>query len=99
MNQADLLARGFTRRQLGRIASVITAGAALPFYNEAAFAQRATRAAIGEDAVKINQNENPMGPCPEALDAISKVARFGGRYSPHNETGELIQVTAALERL
>src|SRR5260221_2646210 len=32
------------------------------------------------DAVKINANENPLGPCTEALDAIHKVAKNGGRY-------------------
>ena len=32
------LSRGFSRRQVGRIASMLTAGAALPFYNEFAMA-------------------------------------------------------------
>ena len=32
------------------------------------------------DAVKINANENPMGPCPEAADAIYNVVKKGGRY-------------------
>ena len=94
-----ILSRGFTRRQLGRIASVITAGAALPFYNEAAFAQRANRREIPPDAVRLNENENPLGPCPEALEAIYRVAKFGGRYSPHNEAGELIQTAAGMENL
>ena len=35
----DFLKRGFTRRSLGRITSVLAAGAALPFYNESAMAQ------------------------------------------------------------
>ena len=35
--------RGFTRRHLGRIASLLAAGAALPFYNEYAMAQDAER--------------------------------------------------------
>jgi hypothetical protein len=39
--EESILSRGFTRRQLARMASVLTAGAALPFYSEAAFAQRA----------------------------------------------------------
>jgi hypothetical protein len=32
------------------------------------------------DAIKINANENPLGPCPEALEAIHKIAKNGGRY-------------------
>jgi histidinol-phosphate aminotransferase len=35
----ELAARGFTRRDLARIAVLMSAGAALPFYNEAALAQ------------------------------------------------------------
>jgi hypothetical protein len=35
----DLLARGFSRRSLGRFASLLGAGAALPFFNEGALAQ------------------------------------------------------------
>ncbi len=43
----SLLERGFTRRQVGRIASLLTAGAALPFYNEFAMAQEAQRRSLG----------------------------------------------------
>lgn len=92
--ETNILSRGFSRRQLGRIASILTAGAAIPFYNEAAFAQRAIRREISPDAVRINSNENPLGPCPEALEAISAVAKFGGRYSPHDEQGELVKTIA-----
>ncbi len=99
MVHTDILSRGFTRRQLGRIASVITAGAVLPFYNEAAMAQRGNRGAMPDDGVKINQNENPLGPCPEALEAISQVAKFGGRYSPHGESRELVRTAAEMEGL
>ena len=35
----DMLGRGFSRRDFGRLAAFLTAGAALPFYNEAALAQ------------------------------------------------------------
>ena len=99
--QESFLTRGFSRRQLGRIAGVLTAGAALPFYNEAAFAQRAMakRGEMSPDAVRINSNENPLGPCPEALDAICQIAKFGGRYSPHDEVGELTSTIAAQEGL
>jgi histidinol-phosphate aminotransferase len=77
---ADLLKRGFSRRNFGRLASVIAAGAALPFYNERALAQLSMVKSMPPDAVKINANENPMGPCPEAADAIYNVVKKGGRY-------------------
>ena len=97
--ESSLLSRGFSRRQLGRIASLLTAGAALPFYNEAAFAQRAVRGQMSADAVRISSNENPLGPCSDALQAINYVAKDGGRYQPHNETGELVKTATEQEGL
>jgi histidinol-phosphate aminotransferase len=76
----ELLKRGFSRRALGRFATMITAGAAMPFYNESAMAQLSRVRGIPEDAVKIDANENPMGPCPEAAEAIYGVVKKGGRY-------------------
>ena len=69
------------RRQFGRAAALLAAGAALPFYNEAALAQDLKEiASVPPDAVRLNTNENPMGPCPAALEAIRKVVPLGGRY-------------------
>src|SRR6266568_946581 len=77
----DFLRRGFSRRNFGRIAAMITAGAAMPFYNEPAMAQlSAIRGGMPPGAVKINANENPLGPCEEALAAVYAVAKNGGRY-------------------
>src|SRR6185436_6976629 len=97
----SLLQRGFSRRQLGRIASLLTAGAALPFYNESAMAQeaerRAGRAPAGADTVRINQNENPMGPSKEGLEAMMRTAPAAWRYSPANEQGELARAISEIE--
>src|SRR5260370_9870817 len=77
----EFVKRGFSRRNFGRLAAMITAGATLPFYNEPAMAQlSAIRGGMPADAVKINANENPLGPCEDALAAIHKVAKDGGRY-------------------
>lgn len=78
--KTDLLKRGFSRRGFGRIATMLTAGAALPLYNEQALAQLSKSGPIPPDAVKIDANENPLGPCPEAVDAIYKSIKQGGRY-------------------
>jgi histidinol-phosphate aminotransferase len=72
---------GISRRQFGRAAALLAAGAALPFYNEAALAQDLKEiASVPPDAVRLNTNENPMGPCPAALEAIRRVVPLGGRY-------------------
>ena len=75
--QQELLNRGFSRRTFGRIASILTAGAALPFYNEPALAQL-SRVDAPPDAVMINSNENPLGPCKEAREAAHKMWSRGG---------------------
>jgi histidinol-phosphate/aromatic aminotransferase/cobyric acid decarboxylase-like protein len=75
------------------------AGAALPFYNESALAQlSAIRGPIPPDAVKLDANENPLGPCPEALEAVYKFARDGGRVH-YEETFRLQELLAEQEGL
>src|SRR5262249_49893761 len=78
--KSGLLKRGFSRRSFGRLATMITAGAARPFYNERALAQLSMVKSMPSDAVKINANEKPLGPCPEAADAMHSVIKKGGRY-------------------
>ena len=80
-DQREFVKRGFSRRNFGRLATLLTAGATLPFYNEPALAQLSMlKEPMPADAVKINANENPMGPCPEAAEAIYNVVKKGGRY-------------------
>jgi len=97
--RTELRARGFSRRDFARWAALMTAGTALPFYNEAALAQdlRAI-GTIPPDAVKINANENPMGPCPSAAEAIRAVVPQGGRYL-FNHTFAFIDAMAETEGL
>lgn len=77
----ELLNRGFSRRNFGKIAALISASATLPFYNEFALAQYSkVEGGIPPDAVKINANENPLGPCSDAIDAIQSIVPKGGRY-------------------
>jgi histidinol-phosphate aminotransferase len=76
----ELIQRGFSRRNFGRMAAMLTAGAALPFYNESALAQLSAVRNMPPDAVKINANENPLGPCEEAAAAAHKIIQNGGRY-------------------
>ena len=88
-----------------RAALMITAGTALPFYNEFALAQEASPARarggagrdfLPPDAVRIGSNENPLGPCAEALEAIYSVAKKGGRYGGP-ESAEFPKLAADLE--
>ncbi len=94
----EFLQRGFTRRHLGRLTTMMAAGAALPFYNEPALAQLSRVANIPSDAVLINANENPLGPCAEAQDAIHSIVPRGGRYL-YGETDNAAQILAEQEGL
>ena len=97
--QQEILGRGFTRRSLGRFGALLGAGAALPFYNEPALAQLSRLSSpMPPDAVKINANENPLGPAPEAIEAMSKVIAKGGRYL-YEETFTFSRILAEQEGL
>lgn len=90
---------GLNRRDFARLAALLAAGAALPFYNEFTLAQDIKAIArIPLDAVKLNANENPLGPCPEALEAIDKIVHLTGRYL-FRETFAFVETLAASEGL
>jgi histidinol-phosphate aminotransferase len=94
----DFQNRGFSRRSFHKIASLLAAGATLPFYNEQALAQLSMVRNLPPDAVKINANENPMGPCHEAAEAIHAVVQKGGRYM-YEETFTMASTMAEKEGL
>jgi histidinol-phosphate aminotransferase len=83
---ADLRRRAF----LGG-AALLTA---LPIVSEAtlAHAKLASQGlgVLPPDAVIINANENPLGPCKAACEAITKILPLGGRY---DRMGELTALT------
>ena len=93
--KSDLINRGFSRRNFGRIAAMITAGATLPFYNEPALAQL-SKVNAPPDAVLLNANENPLGPCKEAREAAARMIEHGGRYR-YSEADRVQQLLAQQE--
>ena len=98
---ADLAERGVSRRNFGRIAAMLSAGATLPLFTEPGLAQLSQiRGKIPDDAVMINSNENPLGPCPEALEAVHSITPKGGRYlfSLTSDFEELLAEQEGLKR-
>jgi histidinol-phosphate aminotransferase len=98
--QRELEQRGVSRRNFGRIAAMISAGAAaMPFLSEPALAQLSQiKGKIPDDAVMINSNENPLGPCKEAAEAAHSMIAQGGRYL-FSQTSEFEQLLAEQEGL
>jgi histidinol-phosphate aminotransferase len=105
----ELFERGYSRRNIGRIA--LGAAAALPFFHEFALAQQAEtsparrsrgggmRAPYDPDMIRISGNENPMGPTKEGLEAIAKVAPLAWRYGPRGDNQDFEAVLAKSEDL
>lgn len=88
-----------SRRSFMRMAGV---AASMPIFTEAHFAwaaqqagtaaaapARRVRQAMPPGAVLINANENPLGPCKAACEAIAAIAPKGGRYDIDGETAQL----------
>jgi histidinol-phosphate aminotransferase len=90
------------------------AAAATPILTEAHFARAAQTAAgpnehpappslnfpaLPADAVLINANENPMGPCQAARDRIRELTPAGGRYDLYGEADKLIDTFASQHNL
>jgi len=106
MNRPEASAANSTsRRSFMKYASLF---AAAPVLGEAHFAHAARVAAsaaaggynfgptmMPEDAVLINANENPLGPCKAACEAIAAIAPKGGRYDLYGETDKLTKTFAA----
>jgi len=92
----EFLQRGFTRRNFGQIATMIAGASALPFYNEPALAQLSRVRDVPPDAVMINANENPLGPCTEAREAAHNMVAKGGRYM-YGETDKVAKILAEQE--
>lgn len=68
----------------------------LPVLTERALAQLSYPGEAPPDAVLLNANENPLGPCAEALEAMSRALRSGGRYQ-FGETLRLARTAAQME--
>jgi histidinol-phosphate aminotransferase len=98
-SERELLARGFSRRHFFKVASLMGAASSMPLFSEAAFAQLSSfNNEVPPDAVLINANENPLGPCPQALEAATGFLKQGGRY--HFElTSQLRDLLARQEGL
>jgi histidinol-phosphate aminotransferase len=92
-----------SRRSFLRMAGL---AATLPLVSEGHLARAAQQAVAPKapaafphptnpNAVMINANENPLGPCDAALSAITSIARTGGRYDATGCEDELTALLAA----
>ncbi|MDB5476369.1 MAG: aminotransferase class [Phenylobacterium sp.] len=89
------------RRAFLQAAAVVAAAG--PIMTEATLAQAKMASqrfgVLPPDAVIINANENPLGPCQAACEAITKILPLGGRYDRMGELDALTNEYAALHGL
>lgn len=90
----DLLDRGYSRRNLAKVAALLGAGAAVARVTGAA-AQQAAKPVAG--AVRIGANECWTGPFPVAAEAAFKLVQAGNRYEPDDEHAKLFAAVAQVE--
>jgi histidinol-phosphate aminotransferase len=92
----------FSRRSFLQLSAAASAAAAFQIVTEpmlAAAARRTfSRGSVPKDGVMIDSNENPLGPCQSARDAMSAIIPQGGRYLD-NLTEDLVNTFAQLEGL
>lgn len=91
----DLVARGYSRRNLGRIAALLGGGIAASQVAGPAFAQQSAKGVVG--AVRIGSNECWTGPLPAGAQAAMMMVSQGNRYEPSDEHAKLIAAVAAVE--
>lgn len=92
---------GISRRSFLRYSAAASVIASIPILTESdlAYAQHHRMAKpIPADAVRINANENPLGPCSGACATISSLIPEGGRYD-FSLTEKLVTTFSTMEGL
>jgi len=88
----------FSRRSFLQFSAAASATAVLPAFTESMLAQsaRPRMPEPGPGAVVIDANENPLGPCQAARDAMATILPHGNRYATYL-TDDLVKSYAQLE--
>jgi histidinol-phosphate aminotransferase len=98
--QDDLLSRGYSRRQMGKIAAVFGMGAAAAAtMGRPAWASAGIPDAAPSAKVRIGANECWTGPLAPGQAAAAGIIAMGNRYAPHNERGDFIKAVMQVENV
>jgi histidinol-phosphate aminotransferase len=96
-SEDDLLDRGFSRRQLARIAAVFSIGAVAASYGRPAWASAGIPDPAPAARVRIGANECWTGPMAPGHAAAAAIIASGNRYAPHDERGDFIRTVSQVE--
>ncbi|HEX4179896.1 MAG TPA: pyridoxal phosphate-dependent aminotransferase [Caulobacteraceae bacterium] len=95
----DLLERGYSRRQLGRIAAVFSMGAAVASMGRPAWASAGVPDPAPTAKVRIGANECWTGPLAPGAAAAAAIIPWGNRYSPQDQRGDFIKTVMEVEKV
>jgi histidinol-phosphate aminotransferase len=95
----DLLARGYSRRDLSRIAAVFGVGVAAASLGRPAWASGGIPDPAPSAKVRIGANECWTGPLAPGQAAAARIISSGNRYSPHDERGDFIKAVMSVENV
>lgn len=93
----DLLGRGYSRRQLARIAAVFSAGVAAASAGRPAWASAGRPDPAPTAKVRIGANECWTGPLQPGQEAAHAMVPMSNRYEPHDARGDFIRAVSAVE--
>ena len=94
----DLLDRGYSRRQLVRIAAVFGVGAvAAASFGRPAWASAGIPDPAPNAKVRIGSNECWTGPMAPGAAAAATIIGSSNRYAPHDERGDFIKAVMQVE--
>src|SRR5271170_7159701 len=95
--QDDLLDRGYSRRQLGRIAAVFSMGAAVATIGRPALASGGIPDPAPTAKVRIGANECWTGPFAPGQTAAAAIISSSNRYAPQDQRGDFIRAVTQVE--
>src|SRR5580692_9306907 len=94
---SDLNILSASRRSFLSLSAAASAALALRIVTEPMLAHARVHN-VPKDAIRIDANENPLGPCSSARDAATAIVPQGGRYSD-GLTDDLVKTLAEVEGL
>ena len=95
----DLMDRGYSRRDLTRIAALFSAGIAAATVGRPAWASGGVPDAAPSAKTRIGANECWTGPLAPGHQAAAQIIASGNRYSPHDERGDFIKAVMSVEHV
>ena len=93
----DLQSRGYSRRDMARLASVFGVGAMAATVGRPAWASGGVPDPAPSAKTRIGANECWTGPLMPGQIAAQKMVEHGNRYSPKDERGDFIKAVMAVE--